>query len=360
MNSACVCLEHVSMQFTECRALQDINLEICEGEFFSLLGPSGCGKTTTLRILGGFLQPTEGKVIIDNLLANDVPPNLRNVNTVFQNYAIFPHMTVFENVAYPLMVKKVPKDERKQRVSESLDLVSMQGFENRYSNQLSGGQRQRVALARALILKPKVLLLDEPLGALDLQLRQQMQFALKQLQRELGITFIYVTHDQGEALTMSDRIAVMYQGELQQVGSPQEIYERPMNRFVAQFIGRTNFIEGTINSINGEYTELNIGRHILKCQRSSSFRKGDKACISIRPEKIVIGKKLKSMANVFSGNIRDIIYFGDRFDVIVNLCGSDDLVTVRVDKKSSHSKELYKIDDKVEIGWEIKEEVLLK
>jgi spermidine/putrescine transport system ATP-binding protein len=360
MSPACVNLENIYKQFPGCLALDDVSISIDEGEFFSLLGPSGCGKTTTLRIIAGFEQPTKGKVYLDDELVNGVPPYLRNVNTVFQNYALFPHMKVYDNVAYPLKVKKVSKHEISKRVNESLEMVSMSGYEDRYSHQLSGGQRQRIALARALILKPRVLLLDEPLGALDLKLRQQMQRVLKHLQRELGITFIYVTHDQGEALTMSDIIAVMYQGKIQAVGTPLEIYEMPSNRFTAQFIGKTNILEGTCFLKNSEIVTLKIEKSEITCKTRDFVRDGGSVCISIRPERISLKKELKGLSNILSGIVEDIVYYGDMIEILVKLDGIDEPVMVRKDAKSKKKEISFKDGDRVQVGWEVGEEVLLK
>src|SRR6266498_1433676 len=241
------------------KAVDDVSLQIRDGEFFSLLGPSGSGKTTSLRMIAGFDRPTSGKILLYGEDVSKLPPYLRDVNTVFQDYALFPHMTVGENVAYGLMIKRVAKAEREKRVDDMLDLVRLPGFASRKPSQLSGGQRQRVALARALINHPKVLLLDEPLGALDLKLRQQMQVELKAIQRRVGITFIFVTHDQEEALTMSDRIAVFNQGKVEQIGAPAEIYERPASPFVAGFVGTSNLISGDIaNRITGSDSTFSI------------------------------------------------------------------------------------------------------
>jgi spermidine/putrescine transport system ATP-binding protein len=243
-------LQGVRKSFREVVAVDGVSLRIERGEFFSLLGPSGCGKTTTLRMIAGFEHPTEGEVLIQGRAMGETPPFARNVNTVFQHYALFPHMTVAENVGFGLKMKGRKRSEIETRMSEALELVRLSGYEQRRPRQLSGGQQQRVALARALINHPAVLLLDEPLGALDLKLRKEMQTELKRLQKSVGITFIYVTHDQEEALTMSDRIAVMNGGQVEQVGLPEEIYERPQSRFVADFIGETNFIEGLVEFSN--------------------------------------------------------------------------------------------------------------
>src|SRR6187397_2918904 len=245
-------LVDLAKHFRDVRAVDGVSLDIGAGEFFSLLGPSGCGKTTTLRMIGGFELPTGGRIELRGRDVTNDPPDKRPVNMVFQNYALFPHLDVGENIAFGLRRKNVDKADIKRRVHEALDLVHLAGYEKRKPNQLSGGQQQRVALARALVNRPNVLLLDEPLGALDLKLRRQLQIELKRIQSEVGITFVYVTHDQEEALTMSDRIAVMHQGRVEQLGTPEELYERPQTRFVADFIGTTNLLAGAIESIDGE------------------------------------------------------------------------------------------------------------
>ena len=261
-----VTFQHVSRHFGQVRAVDDVSLDIAEGEFFALLGPSGSGKTTCLRLIAGFEQPSSGHIEIFGATAEGVPPYRRNVNTVFQDYALFPHMTVLENVAYGLMVRGVDKQKRLAEAEKALALVALPGFGQRRPSQLSGGQRQRVALARALVNQPKVLLLDEPLGALDLKLREQMQVELKTLQRNLGITFVFVTHDQGEALSMADRVAIFTHGKIAQVGTPEDVYERPQTRFVADFVGSSNVLSPAIARAVG----------------------GPESWISLRPEKIVI------------------------------------------------------------------------
>lgn len=263
-----------------------LDLQVYEGEFLTLLGSSGCGKTTTLRMIAGFESITSGSILVEGEDVENKEPYERNVNTVFQTYALFPHMTVFDNVAYGLRIKKVPKEEVKKRVTEMLGLVQLGGFEKRFPSQLSGGQKQRVAIARALINKPKVLLLDEPLGALDLKLRKQMQLELKRLQRKLKITFIYVTHDQEEALTMSDRIAVMSDGILQQVGTPKEIYEHPATRFVASFIGETNLFDGAISESHGDLLTIALECGMVQA-RASGFGDREMVALSIRPERVM-------------------------------------------------------------------------
>ncbi len=280
-------LQDVVKQFGDVVAVNHVNLAIRDGEFFSLLGPSGCGKTTTLRMIAGFETPTSGAIYIHGQRQGYRPPNKRPVNTVFQNYALFPHMTVAENVAFGLEMRGFPKEEIQRRVEEALAMVRLSGMANRRPKQLSGGQQQRVALARALVNRPEVLLLDEPLGALDLKLRKAMQIELKALQEEVGITFIYVTHDQEEALTMSDRIAVMNDGIVHQVGTPEEIYEHPADRFVADFIGETNFIPVRVIHTSPEVVvELDTGQQIQAGWVEQGLAPGDRAVLSIRPEKM--------------------------------------------------------------------------
>lgn len=279
-------MRDVVKRFGDVSAVDHVTMQIRDGEFFSMLGPSGCGKTTSLRMIAGFEYPTSGEIYLHGKPIGSTPPYQRNVNTVFQSYALFPHMSVAENIAFGLEMKRVPKVEISPRVSEALEMVRLRGFADRRPRQLSGGQQQRVALARALINRPDVLLLDEPLGALDQKLRKEMQMELKNLQEQVGITFIFVTHDQEEALTMSDRIAVMSNGKVLQVGTPTEIYERPNCRFVADFIGESNFVQGTVRAIEGETAVLATddgmlfrGRHV------GALREGQAAILSVRPEK---------------------------------------------------------------------------
>jgi spermidine/putrescine transport system ATP-binding protein len=281
-------LVHVTKRFGDFVAVDDLVLQIKDGEFFSLLGPSGCGKTTTLRMIAGFEQPTSGQISIHGQQVAGVPAHRRPVNTVFQSYALFPHMTVAQNVAFGLEMQKVPGAEIKRRVAEALELVQLPRLGGRKPGQLSGGQQQRVALARALVNRPQVLLLDEPLGALDMKLRKAMQLELKQIQSEVGITFIYVTHDQEEAITMSDRIAVMHDGLVQQVGEPWEIYEHPANRFVADFIGETNFVDGQIVDLNGFATVNVKGKRVLASTEGRDLQMQQRVTLAIRPEKVSI------------------------------------------------------------------------
>jgi spermidine/putrescine transport system ATP-binding protein len=316
-------------------AVDHVTMQIVDGEFFSLLGPSGCGKTTSLRMIGGFELPTEGNIRIHGKEMAQVPAFRRPVNTVFQQYALFPHMNVEQNVGFGLEMKGVATKERSRRVSEALGLVRMMGMEMRRPKQLSGGQQQRVALARALVNKPEVLLLDEPLGALDLKLRKEMQLELKTLQREVGITFIYVTHDQEEALTMSDRIAVMSKGVVLQLGIPEEIYERPANRFVADFIGETNFIEGVVGGQSNGVVSIQVdGSGILQVESSRSFGPGQQVSITVRPEKLRLNAN-QDGSNNLAGRAEEVIYIGTDTHYSVRFPGGQ---KVRVREQNSSAR----------------------
>ncbi len=313
-------------------AVDHVSLEIYDGEFFSLLGPSGSGKTTSLRMIAGFDRPTSGKILLYGEDVSALPPYERNVNTVFQDYALFPHMTVGENVAYGLMIKKVGRFERQKQTDEMLDLVRLPGFSGRKPSQLSGGQRQRVALARALINHPRVLLLDEPLGALDLKLRQQMQVELKSIQERVGITFIFVTHDQEEALTMSDRIAVFNQGRIEQIGTPAEVYEHPSTPFVAGFVGTSNLIPAP------------IAKRIT----------GSEKRFSIRPEKIHMAASNEVVpADMFAvdGCVRDVVYLGLYTRYLIELDGGGDLVVVEQNLKTTSMDVMKVKDQSVRLIW---------
>ena len=311
MNKPAVELERVSKSFVDIHAVREISLEIPQGEFFSLLGPSGCGKTTTLRMIAGFEHPTSGEIRLMGEPVQHLPPNRRNVNMVFQNYALFPHLSVYDNVAFGLQVRRVPSDEIRPRVVEALRMVRLPGLERRKPNQLSGGQQQRVALARALINRPAVLLLDEPLGALDQKLRKEMQLELKSLQREVGITFIYVTHDQEEALTMSDRIAVMHQGQVLQVDEPRQIYERPATRFVADFIGTSNFLDGILLSVEDGLASVEVeGLGRILAGASANLNPGRPVTLAVRPERMSL-KTQPPPVNRATGTLREIIFVGD-------------------------------------------------
>lgn len=352
--SASVKLDHVTKRFGDFTAVADMNLEIGDGEFFSLLGPSGCGKTTTLRMVAGFEQPTEGQLFIMGEQVAGIPAYRRPVNTVFQNYALFPHMTVSQNVAFGLEMAKVDKAKISQRVGEALELVQMGRFIDRRPNQLSGGQKQRVALARALVNRPRVLLLDEPLGALDLKLRKAMQLELKQIQSDVGITFIYVTHDQEEAITMSNRIAVMNDGLVQQVGDSREIYEHPANRFVADFIGETNFIDGTVKE-SGQHTVLESQGVTFSGHAQLPLPVGTSATLAIRPEKIWLLDQQETYSNgriSINGRIADVIYIGTDTRYQVEL-DTRDKIFVRVQNLGHEQTLNYKTGDHVAVQWAV-------
>jgi putative spermidine/putrescine transport system ATP-binding protein len=325
-------LQGIEKRFGDVAAVAGIDLEIADGEFFSMLGPSGSGKTTTLRMIAGFELPTAGRILLHGTDVTGVPPFDRDVNTVFQDYALFPHMSVGENVAYGLVVRKVARAERERRVADALRMVRLEGFDRRKPGQLSGGQRQRVALARALVNRPRVLLLDEPLGALDLKLREEMQIELKAIQHEVGITFIYVTHDQEEALTMSDRLAVFNAGRVEQVASPAEVYERPATRFVAGFVGTSNLIMG------------DVAEALL----------GQRGTFTVRPEKIRLGEAGEPAADgevAASGRIRGVVYTGPDTRYVVALDHGAELVVTRQNLATSSMEALATQGRAVTLIW---------
>ncbi len=300
-------LKHISKAFDGETVLDDISLDIHDNEFITLLGPSGCGKTTTLRMIGGFEQPDKGDIVFMGKRINEVPPHKRNVNTVFQKYALFPHLNVFENVAFPLREKKVPKDQIKARVEEMLSLVMLSNFANRRVTSLSGGQQQRVAIARALINSPKILLLDEPLGALDLKLRKDMQVELKKIQKSTGITFVFVTHDQEEALSMSDTIVVMSEGKIQQIGTPTDIYNEPVNAFVADFIGESNIIDGVMLE---DYL-VKFAGHTFECL-DKGFDKNEPVDVVVRPEDVDI---VPADQAELHGDVTSVTFLGVHYEI---------------------------------------------
>ncbi len=313
MSQELIRLTNLVMEFDGERILDSINLYINDREFLTLLGPSGCGKTTTLRVIGGFLTPTSGDVLFDGKRINEVPAYQRKINTVFQRYALFPHLDVYDNIAFGLRIAKLPEEEIDERVTEMLEIVSLKGFENRKVTSLSGGQQQRVAIARALVNRPKVLLLDEPLGALDLRLRKDMQNELKRIQQAMGITFIYVTHDQEEALTMSDTIVVMDKGKIQQIGRPEDIYNEPKNAFVADFIGESNILDGVMVE---DYLVKFFGRN-FKCV-DKGFEKSEPVDVVIRPEDIDI---VPADVGDLCGTVTSVTFKGVHYDTIVDFKG---------------------------------------
>jgi spermidine/putrescine transport system ATP-binding protein len=335
-------------------AVKPMDLAIAQGEFFSLLGPSGCGKTTTMRMIAGFEDPTGGKVYLDGRDVTGVSPNKRDVNMVFQSYALFPHLNTYQNVAFGLERKKVAKGEIRRRVAEILEIVSLTGMEKRAPKEMSGGQQQRVALARALVNRPRALLLDEPLGALDLKLRQQMQVELKRIQREVGITFVYVTHDQGEALTMSDRIAVMNAGVIEQLGRPREIYERPASRFVAGFIGTSNLVEGRVERADGGYGVLRYdGGDRVVTPMPPAVHTGDRLEVSIRPEKIDLHRGTPPASatggSVLSGVVTEVVYHGTATNYTVATSAGADFTVF--DQNATDAEDLADRGDHVFLTW---------
>jgi len=328
--------------------VKDLNLDIAEGEFVTMLGPSGSGKTTCLMMLAGFETPTNGEIYLDSNPISNIPPHKRGIGMVFQNYALFPHMTVYENLAFPLRVRKVSKEDTDKKVDKAMSMVSLSGFEKRMPGQLSGGQQQRVAVARALVFDPQVVLMDEPLGALDKNLRESMQYEIKHIHESIGVTVVYVTHDQGEALTMSNRIAVFNDGKVQQLSSPDELYEAPVNSFVAEFIGENNRFSGEVTEIlNGKCkVKLDSGTEIM----ANPIRvksKGEKTIVSLRPERAVINPE-NNMDNKHKGKIEEVIYHGDHTRVRLNLLGNNEFI-LKVPNSSARMD--IKLGNVISIGW---------
>jgi spermidine/putrescine transport system ATP-binding protein len=347
-------LSAVTKRFGEFIAVDELTLDIYEGEFFSLLGPSGCGKTTTLRMIAGFEEPTEGGISVGGDPMRRVPPYRRPVNTVFQSYAIFPHLNVFDNVAFGLRRSGVKGEELHKRVTDACEMVQLSGFEKRKPSMLSGGQQQRVALARALVNHPEVLLLDEPLGALDLKLRKEMQLYLKNLQHEVGITFIYVTHDQEEALTMSDRIAVMNEGRVQQVADPPTLYELPRNRFVSDFIGQTNVFSGTVESVSGKRITLSTpSGKVEATAREVEVEVGAEAHAAVRPEKVRFGSEGD---NVSTARIQQLVYLGVSTQYIAELPDGEKLVLYQQNSREDANPE---IGEEVPVAWDARNCLIL-
>jgi spermidine/putrescine transport system ATP-binding protein len=316
-------LEQLTKRFgDEVVAVDGIDIEMPPGEFFTMVGPSGCGKTTTLRMIAGFERPTSGRILLDGVDVADVPPHRRSVNTVFQSYALFPHLNVARNVEFGLKYKRLTKEERRKRVAEALDLVQLAGYAGRKPSQLSGGQQQRIALARALVLTPRVLLLDEPLGALDARLRKDLQVELKALQAELGITFVFVTHDQEEALTMSDRVAVMSGGRVEQAGTPREVYEEPATLFVADFLGVSNLITGEASGGGGGGCMLRVGERVLQAASGETGARGEVRAM-IRPERIVVEGQDAPGENRLPGMVERSVYIGAAHELHVRIVGGE-------------------------------------
>jgi spermidine/putrescine transport system ATP-binding protein len=351
-------LERVTKRFSDVVAVDDLSLDIERGEFFSLLGPSGCGKTTTLRMIGGFEEPSEGAIYLGQTDVTEQPPFKRNVNTVFQNYALFPHLTVFENVAFGLRRRKIPNDEIPGQVARMLDLVELPGYDKRRPNQLSGGQQQRVALARALINHPRVLLLDEPLGALDLKLRKQMQLELKRIQTDIGITFIYVTHDQDEAMTMSDRIAVMRNGRIEQLGTPEELYERPRTAFVAGFLGVSNLLDGRLERRDGGMVEVRLADGTRLRAPADGLNGAASAAVrvGVRPEKLRLeaaaGEAIvPNELNTLVGTILDASYVGVSTQYLIQTDDGHRVTVYHQNLETSGVREALSDGVRVRLSW---------
>ncbi len=334
--------------------VKDLNLSIAKGEFLTMLGPSGSGKSTCLMMLAGFETATCGTISINGRPINDTPPHKRNIGMVFQNYALFPHMSVADNLAYPLKVRKIDKDESAERVSKALDMVQMLDFAPRRPGQLSGGQQQRIALARALVFEPELVLMDEPLGALDKQLREKMQYEIKHIHQRLGVTIVYVTHDQSEALTMSDRVAVFNDGIIQQLASPADLYERPENSFVAQFIGENNQLAGTVKEITDDEALISLkdgGEVLATPVKIGKNPIGENTLLSIRPERVILNptdERIKTLA----GDVLELIYLGDHIRCRMLVAGNDQFI-VKIPNRAENIG--LSVGEKIKIGWQAKD-----
>jgi putative spermidine/putrescine transport system ATP-binding protein len=350
-NDAFVAFERVQKSYDgETLVVKDLNLSMPRGEFLTLLGPSGSGKTTCLMMLAGFETATHGEIKLDGVGINNIPPHKRGIGMVFQNYALFPHMTIAENLSFPLEVRKIGKSDREAKIKRALEMVEMGDFGGRRPAQLSGGQQQRVALARALVFEPELVLMDEPLGALDKQLREKMQFEITHLAHELGITTVYVTHDQTEALTMSDRVAVFNDGRIQQVAAPDELYESPQNSFVAQFIGENNTMEGTIKEIKGGNAVVQLDNgELIDAKPVNVEKAGDRTLISIRPERVEFNReRLNPDAHTLQAEVLEFIYMGDIFRTRLRVAGSDEFI---IKTRNAPDQRRLKPGEKIEIGW---------
>jgi len=350
-NDAFVAFERVQKSYDgETLVVKDLNLDMPKGEFLTMLGPSGSGKTTCLMMLAGFETATHGEIKLDGVSINNIPPHKRGIGMVFQNYALFPHMTVAENLSFPLEVRGLGKSEREGKIKRALDMVQMGEFGGRRPAQLSGGQQQRIALARALVFEPELVLMDEPLGALDKQLREHMQFEITRLAHELGITTVYVTHDQTEALTMSDRVAVFNDGRIQQLAPPDQLYESPDNSFVAQFIGENNTLLGTVKEVKGGYAlvELDDGE-VIDCKPVNVSKPGERTLVSIRPERVEIDKsRLHPDAHLLKAEVLEFIYMGDIFRTRLRVAGNEDFV---IKTRNAPDQKRLRPGETIEIGW---------
>ena len=349
--NAFVKFEHVQKSYDgETLVVKDLNLELPKGEFLTMLGPSGSGKTTCLMMLAGFETATHGDILLNGVSINNIPPHQRGIGMVFQNYALFPHMTVAENLSFPLEVRKIAKAERETKILRALDMVEMGSFAGRRPLQLSGGQQQRIALARALVFEPELVLMDEPLGALDKQLREKMQFEITNLAHALGITVVYVTHDQTEALTMSDRVAVFNDGRIQQLASPDALYEEPENSFVAQFIGENNTLDGEVKNLskNMAVVQLDDGS-LIDCKPVNVEKVGDRTKVSIRPERVEYNKKrIKKQAHTLTAEVLEFIYMGDIFRTRLRVAGNDDFI---IKTRNAPDQQRLAAGQLIEIGW---------
>jgi putative spermidine/putrescine transport system ATP-binding protein len=348
-----VAFDRIEKRYGAVVAVDEVSLDIAPGEFVTLLGPSGSGKTTTLMMLAGFEVPTTGEIFVDGDPIAAVPPYRRNIGMVFQNYALFPHMTVGENIAFPLQMRKMSRAEIARHTAEVLHLVGLPGYEGRYPRQLSGGQQQRVAVARALVFNPRVLLMDEPLGALDKQLRERLQLEIKALHEQLGVTIIYVTHDQEEALVMSDRIAVMNEGRIEQCGHPTELYDEPATRFVASFIGESNFIDGTVQSRDEDAAVVAVpGLGPLRALCRPELRAGADAAVTVRPEKIVAADGVGQDMNVVDGTVEDVVFVGEMRRYVVALPGGQRLVLKAQNRSGVQN---FARDDAIRVAWNVRD-----
>ncbi len=350
-NDAFVAFERVQKSYDgETLVVKDLNLTMPKGEFLTMLGPSGSGKTTCLMMLAGFETATHGEILLDGKPINNIPPHKRGIGMVFQNYALFPHMTVAENLSFPLEVRKIGKSEREEKVRRALDMVQMGKFGGRRPAQLSGGQQQRIALARALVFEPELVLMDEPLGALDKQLRETLQFEITRLAHDLGITTVYVTHDQTEALTMSDRVAVFDDGRIQQLAPPDVLYEQPQNSFVAQFIGENNTMEGVVQEIKGDTCIVKLdGGEVIDAKPVNVSKPGERTRVSIRPERVEFNKdRLQPGAHTLKAEVMEFIYMGDIFRTRLRVAGNNEFV---VKTRNAPDQVRLKPGQQIEIGW---------
>jgi len=350
-NDAFVAFERVQKSYDgETLVVKDLNLTMPKGEFLTMLGPSGSGKTTCLMMLAGFETATHGEILLDGKPINNIPPHKRGIGMVFQNYALFPHMTVAENLSFPLEVRKIGKSEREEKVRRALDMVQMGKFDGRRPAQLSGGQQQRIALARALVFEPELVLMDEPLGALDKQLRETLQFEITRLAHNLGITTVYVTHDQTEALTMSDRVAVFDDGRIQQLAPPDVLYEQPQNSFVAQFIGENNTMDGVVQEIKGDTCIVKLdGGEVIDAKPVNVSKPGERTRVSIRPERVEFNKdRLKPGAHTLKAEVMEFIYMGDIFRTRLRVAGNDEFI---VKTRNAPDQVRLRPGQQIDIGW---------